>query len=77
MGMFDWIYEPCPNKECDGWLYTQSKSGPCLLNEYSLNSASDDILRDIDGDTMYCDKHCGAKKIIRTSEPKTVTAWLE
>jgi transposase-like protein len=45
MGMFDTVMVPCPTcGERDGF---QSKGGRCMLDEFTLEEAPDDVLSDV------------------------------
>lgn len=68
MGMFDWVRTKCPKEGCKGNLETQSKAGICLLVDYALETAPNEILKDIVGDFMRCDT-CGTSKQIVSSAP--------
>lgn len=45
MGMFDWIDVPCP--KCKKTSQFQTKSGPCLLEGYTLENVPADVLLDV------------------------------
>lgn len=54
MGMYDTVNFSCPI--CRTHLEVQSKSGKCLLNDYSCDEVPPEIATDIVGDDVYCDK---------------------
>lgn len=45
MGMFDSVMLKCP--ACNAEHEAQSKSGPCLLDEYTLENAPDVVMQDV------------------------------
>ena len=52
MGLYDEIYITCP--ECSESIIFQSKSGPCHLSTYSLETASEEVLAGIGNDIEAC-----------------------
>jgi hypothetical protein len=76
MGMFDWVRTRCPKDGCPGSLETQSKSGPCLLNDYELETAPDEVIEGVIGDRMYC-RVCGTGRTVRKREPRTIQVFLD
>jgi hypothetical protein len=71
MGMFDTVTVPCPT--CGTISEFQTKSGPCNLNMYALNSAPADVLTDVNRHAPNTCKECGTQFGIAT---KTVTTTL-
>ena len=69
MGMFDRVYVNC--LQCGERIELQSKSGDCILAEYTLNDVPADVIGGLAGDEGNCPK-CGAgyKVVVRMS------AWL-
>lgn len=61
MGMFDSVWVDCPR--CGGKMEFQSKEGECYLNNYSLDDAPIEVLRDIVNDPSYHEK-CGQWVVI-------------
>lgn len=45
MGCYDTVIVPCP--KCGAHVQCQSKSGPCLLDEYPLSQCPPDVLADV------------------------------
>lgn len=68
MGMFDKIYVQCPG--CGGETECQSKSGPCQLERYKLESAPTKVVAGILGGLGWtvCD-HCERELIIELPKP--------
>lgn len=58
MGMFDTVIYKCPN--CEESTLCQTKSGPCRLNTYTIESAPLSILTGFEENGVYwpCE-HCG------------------
>jgi len=58
MGCYDTIIINCP--KCNEEHYFQSKSGDCVLNNYSLENCPNDVLFDANRHSPYkC--NCGLK----------------
>ena len=58
MGMFDTVWVNCP--KCNEENGFQSKSGDCILANYTLDDCPDDVLQNINRHSpMECD--CGCK----------------
>jgi hypothetical protein len=56
MGMFDTIWVKCP--KCGEESGFQSKSGDCILGDYTLENCPDDVMVDANRHSPYtCD--CG------------------
>lgn len=69
MGMFDTVYVNCP--ECGKEHEFQSKSGECLLRNYSLQDAPDDVMANVNRHSpCYCE--CGAVFEVDISARKPV-----
>jgi len=45
MGLFDSVMVPCPNCGTEGEF--QSKSGPCMMDTYTLQDAPKEVLDDV------------------------------
>ena len=60
MGMFDTVWLNCPN--CGSHDEIQTKSGACLLNNFSLHEAPMDVLSGVLG-TEHCPS-CGKPYVI-------------
>lgn len=56
MGMFDSVYADCP--ECGSAVEFQSKEGECYLNNYTIETAPTEVLRDVINYPRYC-RDCG------------------
>ena len=70
MGMFDSVYVNC--KECGSKLEFQSKSGPCDLNQYTINNAPPEVLIDLNMDIQEC-KSCHHQNQIHVQVMTCVT----
>lgn len=69
MGMFDTVLVNCPN--CDLEVGFQSKSGECILEEYSLTDCPDDVLSNVNRHAPYeCD--CGVSFEVDVDNRKAV-----
>jgi uncharacterized Zn finger protein len=66
MGMFDTISVDCP--KCSAKLHVQTKTGPCVLNTYSLDEIPVDMAEYLDGTIDNCG-HCGYVFHIVLAEP--------
>lgn len=53
MGMFDTVHVRCPR--CGRENSQQTKSGPCLLNDYRLEDAPQEVLGGIARETFACE----------------------
>jgi hypothetical protein len=64
MGVYDTVFVPCP--KCGQLYEAQSKSGRCLLNEYSFVDAPEDVLWGVCLGALYtpltCE--CGTKFMV-------------
>ncbi len=66
MGIYDTVEVPCP--KCGKIAYFQSKSGECLMANYTLQNVPDDVFKDINRHTPCKCRDCqtlffvGAKK---------------
>jgi len=58
MGMFDSVMVPCPR--CGSETEAQSKSGACLLDEYTLDDAPGDVMLDVNRHAPFSCS-CGCK----------------
>ena len=55
MGCYDTVMVPCP--KCGNRIPFQSKSGECILAEYDMEEAPEDVLRDVNRHAPYeCEK---------------------
>lgn len=71
MGMFDSVMIPCP--KCGGQQEAQSKSGPCLLGFFPLESAPSDVMEDVNRHAPFTCSACGAQFKVVVSERATVS----
>jgi len=58
MGMFDEIEVPCP--ACGKIFLSQSKSGDCCLQRFSLHEAPLEVLGDVNRHAPFTCVECGA-----------------
>lgn len=72
MGMFDWVRARCP--ECGGEIEEQSKAGPCILADYTLDNAPASVLEDMAREEWFCTA-CDTRW--RVEVQGVVRAWLE
>lgn len=64
MGVYDSIWVPCPN--CQKPYEAQTKSGPCILDVFTLADAPDDVLEDVNRHAPFtCECGCEFKVIGR------------
>jgi len=56
MGMFDSVYIRCP--DCGTAVEFQSKSGDCILGQYTLDNVPSDVLAGLHKDKEICPE-CG------------------
>lgn len=47
MSLYDTIFERCPNCGIDRALEFQSKGGECLMRNFTLDDAPEDVLSDV------------------------------
>lgn len=54
MGVYDEVVARCP--KCDGPVFFQTKTGPCNMALYQLNSEDTpiEVLAGVNGDTEWC-----------------------
>lgn len=52
MGMYDTVKIECPN--CKGELYKQSKSGDCMLKEYTIDKVPANIASSLISNPIIC-----------------------
>jgi hypothetical protein len=57
MGCFDTVVAPCP--KCGELSGFQTKSGPCLLDEFTLDNAPEDVMRDVNRHSPNTCEKCG------------------
>jgi predicted RNA-binding Zn-ribbon protein involved in translation (DUF1610 family) len=72
MGMFDTVYVECPG--CGEEVEMQTKTGPCLLGQYSLDSAPPEVLLGVANEPECCPE-CFEEFIIRARV--FTRAWTE
>ena len=58
MGMYDIIRAPCP--KCSTPIELQSKSGACLLQEFTLDDAPPEVLAGVNALAPYRCGRCGS-----------------
>ena len=69
MGMFDTIWAKCP--KCGEDLGFQTKSGDCILANYELGEAPDDVMANVNRHSpLECD--CGCKYEVDVAARKLV-----
>ena len=56
MGAFDSVLVPCP--KCGGITEAQSKSGPCCMEEFSLENAPTDVMADVNRHAPFTCREC-------------------
>ena len=71
MGMFDTVVIRCPH--CDSKVKMQSKMGPCILMEYTLNDAPLEVLADVAVNSQHTECHCGAVVSVDVETYSSVT----
>lgn len=59
MGLYDTVHVPCP--KCGEKQGFQSKSGPCLLDDFELDKCPEDVLRDVNRHAPATCGKCGIK----------------
>lgn len=64
MGLFDSVMVPCP--KCGVGQEAQSKSGPCLLGFFPLESAPADVMEDVNRHAPFTCSACGTKFKVET-----------
>ena len=70
MGMFDEVTLKCPY--CGHHNVEQSKAGPCNLNNYTIETAPNEVCEDLSERTLYC-SDCGHQYHV---VPKVITFSL-
>lgn len=65
MGMYDTVLVPCPL--CSKEYYAQSKSGPCRLNEYELDSAPPEVLENVNRHAPFTCETCETVFFVRVT----------
>ena len=58
MGCYDTVLVSCPR--CGEVGYFQSKGGPCILADYTLENAPQDVLSDVNRHSPHECGGCGA-----------------
>lgn len=70
MGMFDTVWVKCPN--CGEENNFQSKSGECILGNYDLEDAPDDVMVNVNRHApIECDK-CKCKYEVDIPNKKAI-----
>jgi len=69
MGMFDSVWVKCP--KCNEENEFQSKSGDCLLSDYSLENCPNDVLQDVNRHSPY-ECECGCKYSVDIKNRKVI-----
>ncbi len=72
MGCPDSVLVICP--ECGRELWFQSKGGACLLRDYTLDNAPDDVMSDINRHAPY---HCECWALVSVKDRKAVLSDFE
>jgi len=71
MGCYDSILLKCP--KCNEPYWAQSKSGECLLREYTLEECPKDVLYDVNRHAPFECYKCGTKfKVFFTPVVKAI-----
>jgi len=73
MGMFDSLFMDCPACGAERALEFQSKTGPCELNEYTLENIPAEVLMGLHRDIKEKCPQCGKEFLPRVREQKVVT----
>jgi len=73
MGMFDTVNVPCPT--CQTVAGFQSKSGDCLLMEYTLEEAPSDVLTDVNRHGPVTCEKCGTRYGVKLTVTTVVVVW--
>jgi hypothetical protein len=73
MGCYDTIMVPCPT--CQTREAFQTKSGECLLGEYNLEDAPEEVLGDVNRHSPYVCRVCGAVFHVKLEIHATPTLW--
>lgn len=66
MGVYDTVLVPCP--KCGEVEQFQSKSGECLLDEYTLEECPEDILLDVNRHSPYTCEKCNTAFAVSIEE---------
>ncbi len=69
MGMYDSVWVKCPKCETENEF--QTKSGECLLDNYTLENCPDDALANVNRHSP-CNCDCGAFYEVDITERKAV-----
>lgn len=75
VGMFDSVYVPCP--KCGKTHECQSKSGECLLDDYTLENAPADVLSNVNRHAPFTCEECGCSfdVVIATRSVRVLEGW--
>ncbi len=73
MGMFDSLFMDCPACGAERALEFQSKSGPCQLEEYTIENVPAEVLMGLHRDIEGKCPNCGKSFLPRAREQKVVT----
>jgi len=75
MGCYDTVMVPCPS--CGNREPFQTKSGECLLKEYDLEDAPQEVLGDVNRHAPYDCQKCGASFYVKAVVTATPALWTE
>lgn len=73
MVMYDSVIIPCP--QCGTVSEFQSKSGECLLREFTLENCPEDVLRDVNRHAPNKCEKCGTRYGVKIGP--SVIVWEE
>lgn len=71
MGCFDYVAIPCPR--CTKIYWAQSKSGPCMMEDYELETCPEDVLWDINRHAPFECEYCGAEFKVGDKPSRVIT----
>ena len=57
MGMYDTVWVPCPS--CQTKYPAQTKSGPCYMDEFEIDSVPEDVAEDVNRHAPFTCQKCG------------------
>jgi uncharacterized Zn finger protein len=72
MGCYDTVLVPCP--KCGKVDFFQTKGGECLLREFKLEDAPQDVLSDVNRHAPYTCADCGTVFHVEEKDSKAVSA---
>lgn len=64
MGLYDTVHFRCPY--CGAEMSAQSKGGDCSLENYSIEDAPEDVMRDVNRHAPHRCPECGKRVEIKT-----------